>query len=156
MSWERKCFRSVCLKHFHLAVFFKKKFTFWKPFWFCTGSEKQRKTILCYVPVWLMNTVISCRHLWDTMNKQLIRTLTVRRISCQQFLLQPSDYHTSLCVQEHKKLEVMKGRQTKSALIAAKSAIFGERIKIKNGCLRSQCTHWWAFDKKAAVQTYWR
>lgn len=119
VNWTKRMFLNITLVsqiHFQDYVLRKKMFQISmpqtlpsrslkekkKPFWFCSGSVKQRKTILCFVPVWLMNTVISCGHLWDNMNKQLIRTLTVRRISCQQFLLQPSDYHTSQCVQEHK------------------------------------------------------
>lgn len=58
--------------------------------------------------------------------------MAASRISCQQFLLQPSEEHTSQCTFTiTNKLRVMKGRQTKSALIAAESAIFSERVKLK-------------------------
>lgn len=67
--------------------------------------------------------------------------MTVSRISCQQFLLQPSDDHTSPCgFKNTNKLAVMKGWQTKSALIADESPIFNERVKLKLAVYAS-CVH---------------
>lgn len=53
--------------------------------------------------------------------------------------------HMPVCIQEHK-LEVMKGRQTKSALIAAVTCICHKKIIIKlavYGCI----TDWWVNNK---------
>lgn len=130
----------------HLKKTNKKK-TFLKPFWFWSGSIKQRKTILCFVPVWLMNTFLADTFETTWINNWLEHWLSVGHPANNSCYNLPTTAHPCASKSTNK-LEVMKGRQTKSALIAAKSAIFGERIKIKNVCLRSQCMHWWAFDKK--------
>lgn len=131
MSWERKCFRSVCREHFKNSLKTKTKNNFLKVLLILLWLSKTEKNNFVFHSG-LINKQSFLADTFETpwINNWLEHRLSVGYPANNSCYNLPTTTHP--CVSKNtNKLEVMKGRQTKSALIAAKSAIFQWKNKNK-------------------------